>query len=186
MELETKRLKIREFKIEDNKRVSTLLNNLEVTRWLLVFPFPFTLSDADKTIEHMLKRAEENPRTSYNLAIELKDTKELIGNIGLVKIDLNQKTAMIMYWLGEEYWKRGYGSEALNKVLDFAFDILGLRKISAEVYPGNEGSSKLLEKFNFKEEGHLRKTAICLADNQIKDTIYYGLLKEEYISQNND
>jgi len=185
MEFLTKRLKIREYKITDCKKIVPLLNNLKVTQWLLVYPNPFLIEDAEKTINHMIKRSEENPRTSYNLAITLNKNEELIGGIGLVKMDFNQKIGMVMYWLGEEYWRAGYGSEALRAILNFGFNELKLRKISAEVYPGNEGSVKLLEKFGFKKEGNLRQSSICKADGKIKDTFYYGLLREEYLENVN-
>ncbi|MBU0959265.1 MAG: GNAT family N-acetyltransferase [Nanoarchaeota archaeon] len=180
MEIKSERIILREFNEEDKKIIVPLLNNLNVTKWLLVYPFPFDLSDAEKTINHMIKRSLENPRTSYNLAIELKKSKELIGGIGLVKIDLEQKTGGVMYWVGEKYWRNGYGSEALKIILDFAFNVLKLRRLYAEVYPGNDSSINLLEKFGFKKEGYLRKSVICKADGKIKDTLYYGLLKEDY------
>jgi RimJ/RimL family protein N-acetyltransferase len=182
MEIETKNLQIREFSLEDTQRVAELLNNINVTKWLLVFPNPFNISDAEKSINYMIMRAKECPRTGYNMAIELKSNGLLIGNVSLVKIDYNHKVGSVMYWLGEDYWNKGYGSEALKALLDFGFKELKLRRISAEVYPGNEGSSKLLEKFGFKKEGYFREAVVCKADNQIKDTIPYGLLSKEYIA----
>ena len=180
MEIKNNKIKLREFKEEDKERLSNLLDNINISRWLLVYPSPFKLEDAEKTLKHMIKRSLEEPRTSYNLAIELLDTGELIGGIGLTKIDLTQKTGGVMYWLGENYWKKGYGAEALKGILDFAFNKLDLRRINAEVYPGNDASASLLKKFGFIKEGHLRQSAICNADKKIKDTFYYGLLKEDY------
>jgi RimJ/RimL family protein N-acetyltransferase len=180
MEFETENLIIREFSGRDIDRLIYLLNNLNVTKWLLVYPYPLDLSDAEKSLNHMIMRSQENPRTGYNMAIELKSEGKLIGNVSLVKIDHNQKTASVMYWLGEDYWRRGYGSEALKELLEFGIKKLNLRKITAEVYPGNEGSAKLLEKFGFKREGYSRESVVCKADNQLKDTISYGLLSKEY------
>ncbi len=180
MEIKTDRLLLREFYITDISGISILLNNIDVSKWLLVFPCPFGFYDAENTVKHMIKRSKEKPRTSYNLAVELNEGKMLIGNIGLVRIDLSNKTGMVMYWLGRNFWGKGYGSEALGKVLKFAFNKLKLRRLSAEVYPGNLGSIKLLEKFGFKKEGVLRKSVVCKVDGKIKDTILYSLLDEEY------
>lgn len=178
MEIKNKRIKLREINKKDKEDIIETLDNLNVSKWLLVFPHPFKPEDAEKTINKAIKNSKEKPRKTYNLGIELKE--KLIGGIGLVNINFEQKTAGIMYWLGEEFQKKGYGTEALESILNFAFNDLKLRKVTAEVYPGNNPSTKLLEKFNFKKEGYLRKSKICKADGKIKDSIYYGLLKEEY------
>ena len=85
-----------------------------------------------------------------------------------------------MYWLGENYWNNGYALEALKKLLDFGLKELGIRRIIAEVYPGNESSAKLLEKCGFKKEGYFREAVVCAADEELKDTIPYALLSREY------
>jgi len=179
MILKTRRLLLREWNSKDKKEIIEGLNNINVTKWMLVFPNPYTEKDADKFLIRMKEASKEKQRNSYGFAIELTKEKKVIGGINL-RVDLPQSKAMTSYWLNENYWKQGYGSEAFEKILDFAFKKLKLRRIEASVYPGNPSSGKLLKKFGFKKEGYARKSHFCFADKKIKDAIQYGLLKEEY------
>lgn len=178
MRLETKRLTLREWKKTDTNALINILNNLKVSKWLIFVKYPYTNKDAEKDIKDSIKRSGKKEREDYNLAIELKSEKKVIGEMELVNVDKFQEKAEIDYWLGEEYWGKGFGSEALEKTLQFAFEDLKLRKVEARVFVGNPSSGKLLEKFGFKKEGVRKKSYRCKADNKIKDEIVYGLLKE--------
>lgn len=85
-----------------------------------------------------------------------------------------------MYFIGENYQGKGFGTEAVKFLINFSFKKIKLRKISAEVYPRNKISIRLLKKLGFREEGYLRKEYICRADKKIKDVVYFGLLKEDF------
>lgn len=95
------------------------------------------------------------------------------------KVDRYQGIAEAGYWLGRKYHGQGYGSEALEAVIDFAFKRLKLRRLEAEVFRGNPSSGRLLEKYGFREEGLKRKARRSKADGKIKDEYIYGLLREE-------
>jgi len=180
MKLLTDRLILREVESQDAKDLVKLLNNINVTRWMLVFPHPYTKKDAKQYVSRAEESRKEKPRKSYSFSIELRNSKDLIGGINLSKIDFYQGTAITSYWLGQDYWRNGYGSEAFQVLLDFAFKKLKLRRISGSVYPGNPSSGKLLEKYGFKREGYSRESHFCKADGKIKDSISYGLLRSEY------
>lgn len=126
------------------------------------------------------KNGERKKKTGYTFGIELKSEKKVIGSIGLQRIDKRQGTATTSYWLGEKYWKKGYGTEAYNAILDLAFNKLKLRRVEAEVYLKNPASEKLQKKFGAKIEGIKRKARLCAADGKIKNTKIFGTLKEEY------
>lgn len=178
--LKTERLLLREVSNNDEKDMIENLSNLKVTKWLLVVPYPYTKKDARWWIKHSKEKYKDKKRNSYEFAIALKEGNKYIGGIGLTKIDLVQETGSLGYWLGEKYWRKGYGSEALDAVLKFAFNELKLRRLEAGVVVGNPSSGKLLEKFGAKLEGMKRKGIRCKSDNKIKDENIYGLLKEEW------
>ena len=180
MKLKTKRLILREINGKDIRDIQKNINNLDVSKWLLVVPYPYTLKDARWWVDQCLKEYKSKERKKYNFGIELKEERKIIGGIGLDKVDKFQGTASVGYWLGEDYWKQRYGSEALNEILKFAFNKLKLRRVGAGVFAGNPSSGKLLEKFGAKLEGTKRKGARCKADGKIKDELIYGLLKEEW------
>ncbi len=180
MRIRTERLLLRPLEMKDAKDVTGNVNNLNVTKWLLVVPYPYRLKDAKDWIESQTKKKKEKPRKDYTFGIELLEERRVIGAIGLHKVDRYQGKADVGYWLGERYWKMGYGSEALEAVIEFAFGRLKLRRLEAGVFPRNPSSGKLLEKFGFKIEGFKREGVRCKADGKIKDEYIYGLLKREY------
>jgi len=176
----TDRLVLRSITDKDLKDLIENINNLNISKYLLVVPYPYTKKDAKYWINHCSKEMKKKSRKSCEFVIELKSEKRLIGGIGLSKIDNFQGKAEIGYWIGEKYWRQGIGSEALKVLLDFAFDKLKLRRLEANVYTENEASARLLEKFGFVKEGLGRKSQRCKATGKIHDSYFYGLLKEDY------
>jgi len=178
--LVTKRLLLRLPTKKDAEDITKNINNLKVTKWLLVVPYPYKIKDAFWWINKTLKEFRQKEKKGYHFSIELKKEKKVIGGIGLEKINKFIGTAEVGYWLGEKYWMQGYGKEALREVLKFAFNKLKLKRIEAEVFSENPSSGKLLELFGFKKEGYKRRAVRCKADGKVKDVIIYGLLKEDW------
>ena len=180
MILSTKRLKLRPLKKSDTESLIKNINNLDVSRWLLLVPYPYTRKDATWWINNCDKEFKKKQIENYNLGIELLSEKSIIGGVGLTRIDKPTNSAELGYWLGENYHGQGYGSEALKEILHFAFGTLHLGKVYAGIFRGNVASEKLLRKFGFKKEGVLREAEFCKADKQIKDVVCYGLLRKEW------
>jgi len=118
---------------------------------------------------------------SYNFHIELKVEKGIIGGIGLSNVDRDQGIADLGYWLGEEYWRQGYATEAAKVLLDYAFDKLKMRRVTIPVFVENKGSQALAKKLGAKREGRLRKAGIAKSTGKIHDEYIHGLLKEEWM-----
>jgi RimJ/RimL family protein N-acetyltransferase len=180
MKLETKRLILREWKKGDEKQLIEGINNLNVTKWLFLVPYPYTKKDSNWWINHCSENRRKKGRDNFSLAVELKDQNKVIGGASLDDVNKFKGSATIGYWIAEPYWKKGYGSEALNELLKFAFNKLKLRRVEATIFVGNPSSGKLFEKFGAKLEGKKRKSIKCKADGKIKDEYVYGLLKEEW------
>jgi len=180
MRIITKRLILRPLENKDCNSLIENLNNLHVSKWLLVVPYPYKIKDAKWWVNHTKRQWKDKDKKDFNFGIELKEEKKVIGGIGLTKVDKFNGTAEVGYWLGENYWRMGYGSEALEVILKLAFNKLKLRRITAGVFEGNPSSGKLLEKFGATYEGMKRKSHRCKADGKIKSEIIYGLLKEDW------
>jgi len=180
LSIETERLILRQPSKNDVADVIKNLNNLEVTKWLSVVPFPYTEKDALWFINHAREKVKIKPRKDYGYWIELKGSREVIGGIGLSDIKEETGIGTIGYWLGTSHHRKGYGSEALEAIIGLAFNNLKLRRLEAGVFVGNPSSGVLLEKFGFKLEGMKRQAMKCKADGIIKDEYIYGLLREEY------
>lgn len=180
MEIETQRLTLRPLKISDSESIAENANNLEVSKWLFLLPYPYTVKDAESWIKETIEKWKKEKKESYDFGIELKETKQVIGGCGFGSV--NGYSATVGYWIGEKYHRKGLGSEMLKALPEFAFNELKLKRIKATVFPGNPSSGKLLEKFGFEKEGLARKSKVCKADGKVKDEIIYGLLREEFKS----
>jgi len=115
------------------------------------------------------------------LGIFLQQGSRHIGNIKLGPIDWNHKVGDIGFLLGDkDQWGKGYASKAITLVANYAFKELGLAKLTAGCYAGNEGSRRALLKANFVEEG--RRISQWLVANYRQDGILMGLVNHSVAS----
>lgn len=114
-------------------------------------------------------------------AITKKENQQLIGAIGIMPDPKreNPNAGMIGYWLDEAQWGKGYMSEAVSVVLEYGFNQLGLILISANCYPQNERSQRVLKKMGFTYEGMLHQAEVSY-DGKIHDHLCYYLEKKSY------
>jgi RimJ/RimL family protein N-acetyltransferase len=107
-------------------------------------------------LEAYIRREEGNPATIF-MAIVEKRSKEHIGNIKIHGIDQIHRHAQVSLIIGEkQHWGKGYATEAIRLIIDFALNTLNLHKLFACIYAPNEGSIAAFRKAGFVEEG-LRK-----------------------------
>jgi len=146
--LDTERLKLRALKITDNKQVAAIRSDPEVNRYL-ARQLCLNIYEAEafiKKIEAGVKNGD-----SYYWAICLKDENILVGTICLWHIDQENAQAELGYELFPALQGKGIMSEALEKVIGFAFGTLQLKKMVAITHRNNERSTRLLKKFGFVE-----------------------------------
>jgi len=111
----------------------------------------------------------------------LKETGELIGEIDLYDFDSSIDNCEVSYSLGFKWWNHGYGTEALQAVVEFGFRQMNIHKISAAHNTDNPASGRIIAKVGMKQEGVIRHM-IRNANNQYKDCAVYGILREDYLS----
>jgi RimJ/RimL family protein N-acetyltransferase len=134
------------------------------------FPHPYTAADGERWIR---TATEAVPQTHFAIAIG----DEAIGGIGMdLKTDVSRRSAEIGLWLGEAYWGRGIGTEAVRAMTDFAFSTFDVCRVYAEVFEWNPASIRMLEKAGYAFEGRLRKSVT--KDNQTIDSILYAIVRE--------
>ena len=118
-------------------------------------------------------------------AVCIKDTGKMIGHV-----DIRQEhyPEFLIYEIGyvfnPRYGKKGYATEALQKIIQHGFEDLNARRIIADSNPRNISSWKLLERLGMRREGHFVKNYFDKKDagNQPiwEDTYYYAILKSEW------
>jgi [ribosomal protein S5]-alanine N-acetyltransferase len=175
--LETKRLKLIEI-TQHQLHVDSLFDifsSEEVTRYYGSERFSLP-AEAVKLIDMFQKNYQE--KRGLRWGIKLKENQRIIGTLGLNGLQLKNKRTEIGYELHPGFWGKGYASEAVQEVLRFSFEKLDLFRIGAVVFPENESSLKLLEKFGFSIEGLLR--GYIQQDGDVHDTYLLSLLKPEW------
>jgi RimJ/RimL family protein N-acetyltransferase len=91
-------------------------------------------------------------------AVVLRDGGDLIGVLGLHRIDWQQRHLWIEISLGEPAtWGKGYGTEAVRIATAYAFRELGCEKVLASVYSGNDASLRMLDRLGYRQSGLLRR-----------------------------
>lgn len=119
--------------------------------------------------------------TGLRFGIELQSTGEMIGNVNLYDILDANRRCDVGYALARAHWRQGYLGEALPAALDYAFTVLGLNRIEADIDPRNIASEKLLQRMGFRQEGYLRERWIV--NGEMCDAAFYGLLLSDWTAR---
>jgi RimJ/RimL family protein N-acetyltransferase len=155
--LETKRLLLRQPRLEDATRLSRFLNNFAVAGKLARVPYPYSLADATAWLKTW--RPDKAPaETGFTLDL---DGEGLIGHCGF---HLTDGVPSIGYWLAEPFWNRGFMSEAAMAVLTWYFDVTGADEIRSGIFHFNKASMAVQKKLGFTEIG--TGTLHCLARHE--------------------
>lgn len=115
------------------------------------------------------------------LGIVLREGGELVGECSLFDLDVPGRRVELGFGIARPHWRRGYMTEAVRALIDYAFDVLGRHGIEADVDPRNAASIAGLERLGFVREGVLR--ARWLIDGEPSDAVIYGLLREDRITR---
>jgi len=175
----TERLILRAFVLQDANRVQELAGDKRVADTTLLIPHPYPDGAAEEWILKILDKADKGE--AYVFAITLKDTEELIGAIGL-SIHEKFNSAEMGYWIGVPYWNKGYATEAASAVIEFGFNEMQLNKIHAHHMGNNLSSGKVMIKNGMEKEGYFKKH--ILKNGEYLDTVFYGILREDYLAKN--
>jgi RimJ/RimL family protein N-acetyltransferase len=175
-QLESKRLILRRFKYADLAPLLAYRNDPEVARYQAWESC--TEREATAMIDELKSLQPGNPGEWFQFAIELKETGALIGDCAL-KVEEDGRQAEVGFSLSREHQGKGYASEAVSRLLDYAFGDLGLHRVVAITDQENEPSFALLERLGMRREGHFiqnawfkgRWTSECL----------YAVLAEEWL-----
>ena len=141
--LETKRLCLRAPRLGDAKTVATLANDRRIAENTARIPHPYKTADA----EDFIGRAGKTDEAVF--LVTLRD-KTVIGACGIV---LQEAVPELGYWLGVEHWGKGYATEALHAVIDYAFTDLAHEALQAGARVTNPASRRVLEKCGFQWTG---------------------------------
>ncbi|QZX99927.1 GNAT family N-acetyltransferase [Halobaculum rubrum] len=121
-----------------------------------------------------------DPESSSAVRFVVAVDTEAVGLVGYSIEDTSAGIAEPSCWIHPSNWGEGYGSEAIELLVEYGFKQRRLHKFVAEVVEFNDASKRLVEKVGFVEEGRLREQDFV--DGQYHDCVLYGLLATEWQS----
>ena len=138
--------------IDDAELIRDLKNNEKAALLLGGIHHPYTTEDIERWIEFHNSHPNE-----VLLVVEDKSAGKLIGHVGLYKIDrVAKKTEYGILLADDDSRGKGYGTKATKLMVDYAFHILGMHKVTAEVLSENTASIAMFKKCGFVVDGCLR------------------------------
>ncbi|MBI1936869.1 MAG: GNAT family N-acetyltransferase [Ignavibacteriales bacterium] len=175
--LETGRLLLRELTVLDTDDIFEYASQPETIIYL-----PWESHKSQDDTLSFLKMVSEKFSTSDNInwGIEFKSKRKIIGSIEIRKWNDINRCGDIGYALSPAYWNKGIMSEALRRVIKFAFEELNLNRVEAHCDENNTGSYRVMEKAGMKYEGTLRQKVFV--KGQFVSMKLYSLLQSEYNS----
>jgi len=178
-QLETERLILRRFTVEDaGAMYRNWASDPEVSKYLT---WPCHASP-EVSVRCLTDWAEQYAKPDYyQWAIVPKAVGEPIGSISVVGYDSRIGQPEVGYCIGKPWWRQGYTSEALGRVIDFLFGEAGASRVESRHDPRNPNSGAVMRKCGMTYEGTLRQADW---NNQgICDVCMYGILAEEWQAQ---
>lgn len=173
----TKRLVLRAYRMNDATEVARILNNKKIASNTRSVDVPYSMDSATKLIEKQQEMRETGD--AYAFAICQKDSTDeerLIGGISLM-VNKADHSAELGFWLGQDFWNRGYCTEASKAIVEFGFETLGLFRVTAHHLSRNPASGRVLEKIGMTKEGvrrkHVRKWGV------FEDVVLYGMISSD-------
>ncbi|WYZ34401.1 hypothetical protein EsH8_I_000677 [Colletotrichum jinshuiense] len=173
----TKRLLVRPSILTDAPDMARLANNLKIAANMRdTFPSPYLLEHA----EGWLAICAKDP--GNNFAICRANDGVYIGNVGISRSnDVQHRTWELGYWIGEDYWGRGYASEALVAFCRFCFERNPkLLRLEASMFSTNTASRRVVEKCGWTYEGAKRQAVE--KHGQILDLLLFSILRHESLT----
>ena len=177
--LETERLILRDYHDKDFNDYYRLKSDTRTMYYLQDIQL-FTEEEACEDFRMVLNDMKKSDREFYFLHIELKDLHEQVGSVGYTVMNDTPvgKLVHVGYFIYPKFWGNGYTTEALKRVLEFAFLENNVYRISTGCLAENVASERVMQKCGLtKEAEHIDYE---WHDGKMKTRLEYRLLREEW------
>ena len=139
-----------------------------------------TEAEARGTIQAMGRAEPFVPGEWFQFAVELRETGGLVGDLGF-RITEDGKQGEVGYTLAREHWGEGYATEAVSRLLDHAFGVLGLHRVYATLNQENAPSAAVVERLGLRREGAFVQNAWF--KGRWSSEYLYAALRREWLAR---
>lgn len=150
----------------------------ELRPWL---PWANSEDPKPENAEITVRRAHTQflSREDLMLFLTLKETGQIIGGSGLHRIDWSIPKFEIGYWIHTAYSGKGYVTEAVEAITQFAFEQLGAERVEIRCDSKNIRSAAIPRRLGFTHEGTLRADSRNHITNELRDTLIFAKTKDK-------
>jgi len=175
MLFESSRMRLRKMTKEDTELYHKWRNEVEVMHSTNPSLEVYPMEETKEFVDHVILGSH----TAKSYIMIEKGNEIPIGIVSLINIDNKNRNAEFIIDIGEkEYWGKGYGSEGLKLLLDYAFYEMNLHRVSLRVFSFNDRAINLYTKIGFQQEGNSRQS--LFRNGEWHDIIQMGILQNEY------
>lgn len=175
----TPRLVLRPFRRRDADPLTEAVRSslTELSRWLPWVHSRYGKGDALRFVRDSTAAWAEG--RAFDFAIRSKaEIDRHLGNVSVWHTSRREQAGEVGYWVRSDEAGRGIGTEATARILQVAFEELGMHRVILRIAAGNLASERIAQKLGFVREGLLRKEVLVNGD--WLDHSLWGLLEEEY------
>ena len=169
--LQTKRLVLREPRLSDAEAHYRIFTDSRTLTYLGRDPMA-SLTEAQEKLLRWIGDYEK--KDGIRWVLEEKATGRYVGSAGFWRLIRPHFRAEIGYETDPECWNCGYMTEALQTIIPFGFETIGLHSVEGNIHPENIGSRRILEKLGFVQEGYYKEHYFF--DGEFSDTASFSLL----------
>lgn len=158
-----------------------ILSDVDVAKYCAWSPYT-DIKDAESLIKQEIEKQETDTYYGWGLffdnIVDGVNTPVLFGHIEL-DIDLENKFGSVSFNIMKPYWRKGYASQALSKVVEYSFSTLGLDSLGAVHHVDNRVSGRVLENagfsrmYSFHTPWKVGEDAIMLRYQMSKDVYFF-------------
>ena len=175
MEVIGERIFLRDFRESDFPFYNELEHNMNTYKYESNIPSDEQIKDKFLSI---LSDLDSGPRTKYSFLVCQKFDSTPVGKV-TIKLNWSEIREWEIGWaLYPDYWKRGYATEAVKLLIDFAFKNLDAHRIVAYCNAENELSEKIMIRSGMVREGILRETKLC--NQKWCNELIYSILESDW------
>ena len=178
--LETERLLLRPFTPDDFGALYAYRSRSDVARYL--YWEPETEDQVRVALETKVRRVTIDAQGDFlALAVVLKATGEMIGDLVLQLISQEHREGEIGYTIHPDHHGRGYATEASRVILALAFEDLELHRVVGRAEARNAASARVLEKLGMRREAHFVENEYVKGEWQSE--LVYAILDREWLAR---
>ena len=176
-----KRVMLRDYRQDDLPYIRQWVNDRATTEFLsAIFWFPQSEIDTGDFLNHAMR---SSPNAAYFVIADIHD-ESYIGQMDIFEINWKTRLGKLGTVIGNHAKRgKGYGTEALELLEDYAFGVLGLERLELDVYAENTRAVRCYEKAGFVHEGTRRHAA--MVNGRYADVHMMAVIKSDWEARKN-